>query len=106
MSSHNGLSTDFNIMDFLLDNQTKQYLKKISSQVTSLLYNEFYVYIWFICIYNIFVLALIITNLALLIQLYSFMKENSKLLYKISEKNNHSSNMHISQPSFYHYKND
>jgi hypothetical protein len=56
------------LLDFLLNSQTKQEFKKISSHIATLLYTEFYVYIWLICIYNILLFVLILANLALTIQ--------------------------------------
>lgn len=61
--------------DNLFDSYAKEQLKKISSQVAGLLYNEFYVYLWFICIYSVFLLVLTITNLGLIINLHFFIKK-------------------------------
>jgi len=60
---------EFHLLDFLLNSQTKQELKKISSHIAGLLYTEFYLYIWLICIYNVLLFVLILSNLALTIQL-------------------------------------
>jgi len=81
----------------LFDSQTKQQLKKISSQVATTLYNEFYIYIWFICIYSVFLLVLTITNLGLLIHLYT-------LFYKINANINIiSTNANTNARELYHF---
>jgi len=57
-------------MDFLDDN-IQQGIKKGLRSMTHILYNEMYVYVWFICIYHVILVVLILTNLVLLIKIYS-----------------------------------
>lgn len=64
----------------LFDSHAKQQLKKISTQVSGLLYNEFYIYLWFICIYSVFLLVITITNLGLIINLHLYVKMMNRKL--------------------------
>jgi hypothetical protein len=57
-------------MDFLDDN-IQQGIKKGLRSMTHILYNEMYVYVWFICIYHVILVILVLTNLVLLIKIYS-----------------------------------
>jgi hypothetical protein len=56
-------------MDFLDDN-IQQGIKKGVRSMTHILYNEMYVYVWFICIYHVILVILVLTNLVLLIKIY------------------------------------
>lgn len=56
-------------MDFLDDN-IQQGIKKGLRSMTQILYNEMYVYVWFICIYHVILVILVLTNLVLLIKIY------------------------------------
>jgi len=56
-------------MDFLDDN-IQQGIKKGLRSMTHILYNEMYVYVWFICIYHVILVVLVLTNLVLLIKIY------------------------------------
>jgi hypothetical protein len=56
-------------MDFLDDN-IQQGIKKGLRSMTQILYNEMYVYVWFICIYHVLLVILVLTNLVLLIKIY------------------------------------
>jgi hypothetical protein len=38
--------------------------------MTHILYNEMYVYVWFICIYHVILVVLVLTNLVLLVKIY------------------------------------
>ena len=52
-------------MDFL-DENIQQSIKKGLKSMTQILYNEMYVYVWFICIYHILLVIIVLTNLVLL----------------------------------------
>jgi hypothetical protein len=57
-------------MDVLLKNQElKQYVKSMAGPLGTMIYNEIYVYIWFICIYNVFLIFLVLANFVLLLKL-------------------------------------
>jgi hypothetical protein len=57
-------------MDFL-DENIQHGIKKGLRSMTHILYNELYVYVWFICIYHVILVILLLTNLILLIKIYS-----------------------------------
>jgi len=57
-------------MEFL-DENIQHGIKKGLRSMTQILYNELYVYVWFICIYHVILVILILTNLILLIKIYS-----------------------------------
>lgn len=60
-------------------------LKDLVKPVGRFLYDQFYIYIWIICIYNVFFIFIVLANLFLLLKLlnrqdeykmkYSFMSE-------------------------------
>lgn len=58
------------ITEWLNNEYIQQNFRKASSAVVSAVYNELYVYIWFICIYNIFLLVIVVINLYLLVRLW------------------------------------
>ena len=54
----------------LLQNQSIQtQIKEAVHPIGSMIYNELYLYIWFICIYNVFLLLVILANFFLLLHL-------------------------------------
>jgi hypothetical protein len=50
-------------IEFLKNEDIKKDLKELMKPLGNLVYNELYLYIWFICLYNVF---LIFINLAIL----------------------------------------
>ena len=52
-------------VDFLKDKDIRNDMKEIITPLFDMIYNDTYVYIWLICIYNIFLIILIIINLYL-----------------------------------------
>jgi hypothetical protein len=55
-------------LDFIKTEDTRRNLKeKIMNPMGELLYNEIYVYIWFICFYHVFLIFIILANLLLLL---------------------------------------
>ncbi len=51
------------------NNDVKQYVKNIVGPLSQMVYNEIYIYIWFICIYNVLLIFMVIANFILLIKL-------------------------------------
>lgn len=41
--------------------------------ISSIVYNEFYFYVWFICLYHVFLLIIVFANLVLLLRLLKSM---------------------------------
>lgn len=54
----------------------KKQAKDIVNPIGKMIYNEIYIYIWFICLYNVFLIFLVLANLFLLIRL---LKHNVRL---------------------------
>lgn len=54
-------------MDFL-DENIQQGIKKGLKSMTHILYNEMYIYVWFICIYHVILVIIVLTNLVLLVK--------------------------------------
>lgn len=52
-------------IEFLKDKDIRNDMKEIITPLFDMIYNDTYVYIWLICIYNIFLIILIIINLYL-----------------------------------------
>ncbi len=68
-------------IDFFQNEDIKKNIKETLKPLVQILYNEIYIYIWFICIYNIFLLLAILANLYLLIRL---LKMNQKTIFSVS----------------------
>ena len=52
-------------IEFLKDKDIRNDMKEIITPLFDMIYNDMYLYIWLICIYNIFLIVLIIINLYL-----------------------------------------
>lgn len=58
------------LTDFFQKEDIKQYIKDIINPIVNIIYYEIYPYIWFICIYNVFLIFLTLANMILLIRIY------------------------------------
>ena len=56
-------------IEFFKNEDIKQNLQEIIKPVVDIVYNEVYLYLWFICIYIVFLTFIILANLFLLIRL-------------------------------------
>jgi hypothetical protein len=56
-------------VDTIMDAIKKKDLKDLVKPIGGFLYDQFYVYIWIICIYNIFFIFIVLANLFLLLKL-------------------------------------
>ena len=56
--------------DFFLTEDLGRYIKQFVKPIVQNVYNEIYTYIWFICIYNVFLIFITLANLILLYKLY------------------------------------
>ena len=52
-------------LDMLENEDMKRNIKEMIHPISSMIYKEFYIYIWFICIYLVFLLFLLLANLSL-----------------------------------------
>jgi hypothetical protein len=67
------------ISEWLKSEEVQLHFRKASGVVVSAVYNEIYLYLWFICIYNIFLLVVVVVNLYLLIRLMRISNADVKL---------------------------
>ena len=67
------------ISEWLKSEDVQLHFRKASGVVVSAVYNEIYLYLWFICIYNIFLLVVVVVNLYLLIRLMRISNADVKL---------------------------
>jgi hypothetical protein len=58
------------IAEWLKNEDIQRNFRKASGVVVTAIYNEMYIYIWFICVYNIFLLIVVVINLYLLVKLW------------------------------------
>ncbi len=56
------------VVDFFKNEDIKKNIKETLSPLVHIIYNEIYIYIWCICLYNIFLLLAILANLYLLVR--------------------------------------
>jgi hypothetical protein len=56
-------------IEFFKNEDIKRDVKEIISPIVNIIYNEIYVYIWFICLYIVFLTFIILANLFLLLRL-------------------------------------
>jgi hypothetical protein len=63
-------------IEFFKKEEMRLILNKITKQLFSNIFNEIYIYIWIICIYNIVLILMILANFYLLMKLL----HNSKTL--------------------------
>ena len=47
---------------------TKRHLKEFMRPIGSMIYNEMYPYVWFICFYHVFLIFITLANLYLLVR--------------------------------------
>jgi len=59
-------------MDLFDKNDIQTQIKSVVSPIGTMIYNEIYIYIWFICIYNVFLFLIVVLNLYLLLQWFRF----------------------------------
>lgn len=74
------------ISEWLKNEYIQRNFKKASGAVVAAVYNEMYIYIWFICIYNIFLLVIVVINLYLLVCLWrggSFLNADKPLYQNV-----------------------
>jgi hypothetical protein len=56
-------------IDFFKSENTKKEVKEMMEPIFSMIYNEIYIYIWIIAIYNIFFIIMILAMFFILLQL-------------------------------------
>ena len=59
-------------IEFFQDENRKRDLREIARPILNTIYDELNIYVWAICIYNIFLVFIILANLFLLIRLLRY----------------------------------
>jgi uncharacterized membrane protein len=54
-------------INFFKDENIKKEIKEIVKPFVTTIYNEIYMYLWFICIYHVFLIFIVLANLYLLL---------------------------------------
>ena len=67
-------------IEFFKNEDTRKNVKEMLKPITNIIYNEMYYYIWFICIYTVFVFVILLMNLVLLLRLSSRLKFDDNLI--------------------------
>ena len=58
-------------IDYLKSDESRRYLTEtIIHPVGQVIYNEWYIYLWLICIYHVFLIFIVLANLILLLNLF------------------------------------
>ncbi len=70
-------STNTLFSSFFRREDIKKMSKEIVKPVVNIIYDEIYPYIWFICIYNVFLIFMTILNLFILIQLFKELRKGN-----------------------------
>jgi uncharacterized membrane protein len=65
--------------DFFQKEDIKRCVKEFVRPIVTIIYNEIYPYLWFICLYNVFLIFITLANLILLVRLY-MRNHDSKIL--------------------------
>jgi hypothetical protein len=60
------------------ERRRQEIYKDAVKPIVNVVYNEIYIYVWFICIYNVFLIFIILTNL------YYLYKLSNSSVYKIN----------------------
>lgn len=54
--------------EFLKNEDIRREFNEVIRSIVNIVYNELYIYVWFICIYNVFLIFIILANLFLLLR--------------------------------------
>lgn len=63
--------------DFLKQDDVKKDIRELLSPLVNIIYNELYVYIWSICFFQILLFILVLTNLIMLLRVFSYIQRNT-----------------------------
>uniref|UniRef100_A0A6C0AS53 Uncharacterized protein n=1 Tax=viral metagenome TaxID=1070528 RepID=A0A6C0AS53_9ZZZZ len=66
-------------IEFFQNEDIRKDVREIIKPIVHIIYNEIYVYIWFICIYNVFLIFLVLANLILLLRWFSKSSNSSSI---------------------------
>lgn len=66
-------------IDFFQNEDIKNDITSLLKSSVNVIYNEVYIYIWFICFYNVFLIFIILANLYLLLTLIKKTNKSTNL---------------------------
>jgi|Laugresbdmm110sn_2_1035109.scaffolds.fasta_scaffold03996_2 hypothetical protein len=69
-------------IEFLQNEDIRKDVKDIIKPIVNIVYNELYVYLWLICLYNVFLIFIILANLFLLLH---FLKKPNTIVTMLSD---------------------
>jgi hypothetical protein len=69
-------------IEFLQNEDIRKDVKDIIKPIVDIVYNEIYVYLWLICLYNVFLIFIILANLFLLLH---FLKKPNTIVAMLSD---------------------
>ena len=58
--------------DFFKNEDIKRDVRAIIQPICGIIYNEVYPYLWFLCIYHVFLIFIVLANLILLLRLLRY----------------------------------
>lgn len=61
---------------FFQSEDVKKYIKQTIQEIGLIIYNEMYLYVWFICLYHVFLIFMVLANFYVLIKILSDKKNN------------------------------
>lgn len=70
-------------IEYLQNENTKNIVKEMMKPLGSLIYNEIYIYVWIIAIYNIFFMVMILAMLFILLKLLNKNKLKESILAQL-----------------------
>uniref|UniRef100_A0A6C0DN76 Uncharacterized protein n=1 Tax=viral metagenome TaxID=1070528 RepID=A0A6C0DN76_9ZZZZ len=69
-------------IEFFQNEDIRKDVKDIIKPIVNIVYNEIYVYLWLICLYNVFLIFIILANLFLLLH---FLKKPNTIVAMLSD---------------------
>jgi hypothetical protein len=67
------------ILEMFGQTEVQTQIKSVVAPIGTMIYNELYIYIWFICIYNVFLFLIVVLNFYLLLRYFSESKKSFPL---------------------------
>jgi len=72
-------------LSYLKTDESRRYLKEnIIHPVGQVIYNEWYIYLWLICIYHVFMIFLVLANLIILLTFLSKKQKTETIILSTS----------------------
>jgi len=72
-------------LTYLKTDESRRYLKEnIIHPVGQVIYNEWYIYLWLICIYHVFLIFLVLANLIILLTFLSKKQKTETIILSTS----------------------